>query len=128
MQDHHEAIARSHSVIFNQITVGPNRTRMELSSQSVWGTGAFIKCQTSMNQHHKSKQFNGGAGSQLRGTTGSRTTHHPLQQQSSRTRRPRRLFQSTRDLMICLGWLRLFQTIVSPGPIQAAHKTFSSEF
>jgi hypothetical protein len=102
---------------------------MELWSHSLWGTGAEFKPQISMNVHPGLKHFC-NRGSRLRIVT--RTEHY-----APRSRRQvpgtellpvqtRAGSRPARELMIFLGWLRLFQRIVSPNHA-LGHRGFKNE-
>jgi len=96
---------------------------MGLLSQSIMGTNALFMFQTFMKEHDRfgnSKSNLFGYGNR------SRSADLRLGQPRLQTRRlsmePVKLFHSVTELRIAVGWLRLFQTIVSPEYARAGRR------
>jgi hypothetical protein len=77
--------------------------------------------QTSMNVQSKFKsvRYDSKADASRRAQTAARLKHTAHPRQPAEPNRPLtppvRRFHPARELMICLGWLRLFQAIVADG-------------
>src|SRR5262245_18099036 len=84
-----------------------------------------------MNEHSRPKRFHGFSGHRFQNAARARTTGFRLLPQTSGAKRfsmeTKGFFHSARELMICLDWLRLFQTIVSADYLPATRKPFSRE-
>ena|SRR5580765_7627278 len=86
---------------------------MGRKSHSSRGTTARLERQTSMRQHAISKQFNSARVNQARKTTVQTVSRSRLQRQTHSTE-PTTPPNPARALLICLGWLRLYQRIILP--------------
>jgi hypothetical protein len=77
--------------------------------------------QTCMNEQPKSKHFRGDPGGKAapRGRTATSPTGKVSPRESAKPNRllaePDPRFHPARELLICIGWLRLFQEIVRGG-------------
>lgn len=92
--------------------------RVVLSSHSIPGTVERLSTHTSMNQHPRRARGCGARlnGHQHFGRSQARAACLRGHANQETDMRPdlRALFEPARDLMISLGWLRLFRTIVAP--------------
>jgi hypothetical protein len=98
-------------------------------SHPVRGTGGEFEPQISMNENPSSKYIRNA--SRLRNVARGKNTGSTPRRQALETKpgssRGREVFWPARELLISLGWLRLFRTIVSPSYAMAARKEFRHE-
>ncbi len=95
-------------------------------SHSVQETNGRFERPISMNNNSRSNRFHGTGITRDQNTTNANAGATHLQRQYSGGRRPspkfRPLLEPARGLQICLGWIRLFQSIVLPSYLVFARK------
>ena len=111
--------------------VSPQTPMLGLKSHSIPGTDRRFSAQTNMNEYLKTNparraglkcpQSVPRAGA----TSAGLQLQHALRPQPSLT--PTALLDPARELLICLGWVRLYQTILSPSRALYARKEFREQ-
>ena len=99
---------------------------VERKSHSIRGTARQLERQINMNEHPRSKRIHGARANRTphaistAGSSGRLKAQMPERKQLPPA--PIVPFKTARGLLICLGWLRLYQCIISPSYATVARR------